>query len=61
MRGGDGRPVYELDGVPDPPADGTGLRSMAQRTAAVGGEFDIGRPALGGTLVRFQLLAEAHR
>ncbi len=48
-------------GVPDAPPDGTGLRSMAQRIAAAGGEFDIARSAHGGTLVRFRLLAEAYR
>jgi len=48
-------------GVPDPAPEGTGLRSMAQRIAAVGGEFDIGRSSNGGTLVRFRVPVEAYR
>ncbi len=48
-------------GVPCPAPDGTGLRSMAERIVAVGGEFAVGRSSLGGTRVWFQLLAKAHR
>ena len=48
-------------GLPDPAPDGTGLRSMAQRIAAFGGEFAVGHPPRGGTLVRFRLPVEVLR
>ena len=48
-------------GMPDAVGEGTGLRSMAQRIAAVGGDFDIGRSSYGGTLVRFRVPVEVER
>ncbi len=45
-------------GVPDPRPDGMGLRSMAQRIEAAGGEFAIETGTSGGAVVRFRIPTE---
>ncbi|MFA9269565.1 MAG: hypothetical protein ACEQSX_02235 [Baekduiaceae bacterium] len=41
--------------LPPPPGSGTGLPGLADRVAALDGDFDVVSPPGGGTVVRARL------